>query len=34
VHVDYPSQRRTVKTSYLWYRDLIAAQRSGRGKSH
>lgn len=27
VHVDYPSQRRTVKTSYLWYRDLIAAQR-------
>ena len=27
VHVDYASQRRTPKTSYHWYRDLIAAQR-------
>lgn len=25
VHVDYPSQRRTPKTSALWYRDFIAS---------
>ncbi len=27
VHVDYPTQRRTPKTSYRWYRELIAAQQ-------
>ena len=27
VHVDYPTQRRTPKASYGWYRDVIAAQR-------
>ncbi|HET7864231.1 MAG TPA: family 1 glycosylhydrolase, partial [Burkholderiaceae bacterium] len=27
VHVDYPTQRRTPKSSALWYRDFIAAQR-------
>jgi beta-glucosidase len=26
VHVDYPTQRRTPKSSALWYRDFIAAQ--------
>ena len=25
VHVDYPTQRRTPKASYAWYRDVIAA---------
>jgi beta-glucosidase len=25
VHVDYPTQRRTPKASYGWYRDVIAA---------
>lgn len=29
VHVDYPTQRRTPKSSALWYRDFIAAQRPG-----
>ena len=24
VHVDYPTQRRTLKDSALWYRDVIA----------
>ncbi|WP_019631816.1 GH1 family beta-glucosidase [Actinomadura atramentaria] len=28
VHVDYPTQRRTPKRSYAWYRDLIAASRA------
>jgi beta-glucosidase len=28
VHVDYPTQARTPKSSYAWYRDLIA-QHSG-----
>jgi beta-glucosidase len=27
VHVDYETQRRTPKTSYAWYRDLIARSR-------
>jgi beta-glucosidase/6-phospho-beta-glucosidase/beta-galactosidase len=27
VHVDHATQVRTPKTSYAWYRDLIAAQR-------
>ena len=27
VHVDYPTQRRTPKSSALWYRDFIATQR-------
>jgi beta-glucosidase len=27
VHVDYPTQRRTPKSSYHWYRDLITSQR-------
>jgi len=30
VHVDFESQRRTPKSSYAWYRDLIAAQAAGR----
>ncbi len=29
VHVDFETQRRTPKDSYRWYRDVIAAQRSG-----
>jgi beta-glucosidase len=29
VHIDYETQRRTPKTSYTWYRDLIARLRSG-----
>ena len=29
VHVDYATQRRTPKASALWYRDFVAAQRSG-----
>ncbi|WP_141579925.1 GH1 family beta-glucosidase [Actinomadura sp. WMMA1423] len=28
VHVDYETQKRTPKTSYGWYRDLIASSRS------
>jgi beta-glucosidase len=28
VHVDYDTQRRTPKTSYGWYRDLIRTQRA------
>jgi len=28
VHVDHDTQARTLKTSYSWYRDLIAAQRA------
>jgi beta-glucosidase len=28
VHVDYPTQTRTPKSSYAWYRDLIAADRA------
>ncbi|MEV6521286.1 family 1 glycosylhydrolase [Longispora sp. NPDC051575] len=31
VHVDYATQRRTVKSSGAWYRDLIAAARRARG---
>ncbi len=27
VHVDYPTQKRTPKASFGWYRDFIAAQR-------
>ncbi|MGZ8736375.1 MAG: GH1 family beta-glucosidase [Nocardioides sp.] len=30
VHVDYPTQRRTCKDSFGWYRDLIAAQHARR----
>ena len=29
VHVDFATQGRTPKASFAWYRDLIAAQRSG-----
>jgi beta-glucosidase len=29
VYVDYPSQRRVLKRSALWYRDLIAGQTEG-----
>jgi beta-glucosidase len=29
VHVDFETQRRTPKSSFAWYRDLIAAQRNG-----
>jgi beta-glucosidase len=29
VHVDFTTQVRTPKSSYHWYRDLIAAERSG-----
>jgi beta-glucosidase len=29
VHVDYATQRRTPKSSYAWYRDLIADGRAG-----
>ncbi|MFC0038467.1 GH1 family beta-glucosidase [Actinomadura rayongensis] len=28
VHVDYPTQRRTPKRSFTWYRDLIARSRA------
>jgi beta-glucosidase len=31
VHVDFSSQRRTPRSSFAWYRDLIAAQRRGAG---
>jgi beta-glucosidase len=27
VHVDYPTQKRTPKASFRWYRDFIAAER-------
>jgi beta-glucosidase len=27
VHVDYPSQKRTPKESFYWYRDFMASQR-------
>jgi beta-glucosidase len=27
VHVDYPTQRRTPRASYHWYRSFIAAAR-------
>ena len=30
VHVDYATQRRTVKRSGAWYRDLIARTREAR----
>ena len=26
VHVDYPTQKRTPKASYHWYRELLRAQ--------
>ena len=26
VHVDYPTQKRTPKASFYWYRDLIATE--------
>jgi beta-glucosidase len=29
VHVDYETQRRTPKSSYAWYRDLIGRSRAG-----
>jgi beta-glucosidase len=28
VHVDYQTQRRTLKDSALWYRDLVQSQRA------
>lgn len=31
VHVDYPTQRRTPKDSFGWYRDVIAAQHARSG---
>jgi len=31
VHMDYASQRRTPKSSYGWFRDLIVAQRQHAG---
>jgi beta-glucosidase len=31
VHVDFASQQRTPKSSFAWYRDLIAAQRREHG---
>jgi beta-glucosidase len=31
VHVDFATQRRTPRTSFGWYRDLIAAQRHSAG---
>jgi beta-glucosidase len=31
VHVDYPTQRRTRKDSFGWYRDVIAAQHARSG---
>ena len=33
VHVDFPTQRRTPKSSFAWYRDMIAAQRNGATSS-
>nr|WP_235583077.1 family 1 glycosylhydrolase [Kitasatospora sp. Root107] len=30
VHVDFETQRRTPKSSYAWYRELIATQRAHR----
>ncbi len=30
VHVDYPTQQRTLKDSALWYRAFLQAQRAGR----
>ena len=30
VHVDYETQRRTIKRSGAWYRDLIARTRDAR----
>jgi beta-glucosidase len=30
VHVDYATQRRTLKDSALWYRDFLQRQRSAR----
>ena len=32
VHVDYDTQRRTLKDSALWYRDAMAAVREGAGR--
>lgn len=32
VHVDYATQRRTIKDSGLWYADLIRRQRAGAGR--
>ena len=29
VHVDYPTQTRTPKSSFYWYRDLITRQLTG-----
>lgn len=31
VHVDYPTRERTPKSSYTWYRDVIAANGIGTG---
>lgn len=31
VYTDFQTQQRTPKASFRWYRDLIAAQRAGRG---
>jgi beta-glucosidase len=33
VHIDYPTQKRTPKASFYWYRDLIAAEHNGGPKS-
>ena len=32
VHVDYATQRRTLKASGAWYRDLIARTRDERAE--
>ncbi|WP_035844720.1 GH1 family beta-glucosidase [Kitasatospora azatica] len=32
VHVDFTTQRRTPKSSYAWYRELIAVHRAGQGR--
>ncbi|NUS25534.1 MAG: family 1 glycosylhydrolase, partial [Streptomyces sp.] len=29
VHVDYETQRRTLKDSALWYRDLVVRHHAG-----
>ena len=33
VHVDYATQRRTLKDSALWYRDFLRRQRAGQRRS-
>jgi beta-glucosidase len=34
IHVDYQTQKRTLKQSALWYRDLVAAERESAGVPH